>query len=621
MTLMKKTHPNSAKAERCAVYVNGRLIGFHKDGKALAQKIRETRRNNMLDMQVNVRFKHPTNELFINTDKGRGRRPYIVIKDGKSTLTPEIKKRITNNQLSWGHLIKMGIVEYLDADEEEDAYIARREEEMTNEHTHLEIDGSTMFGVVASILPYPEHNSSPRITMASSMAKQSLGMYLSNYNHRYDTRSYIMYYPQQPMVQTDAYKNLGMKNRAAGQNLVVAVISYKGWNLEDAIVVNSSAVDRGMGRTAMFRTYEVEEITYPSGQKDVIETPSPKVNGFRGEDSYANLDEDGIIIPESEVKEGDVLVGKTSPPRFLEEMSIFGVYEEKKRESSVAVKEGEYGRVDSVLLTEGASGNKVVKVRLRLPKIPEIGDKMASRHGQKGVIGFMVPHEDMPFSESGIVPDLLINPHALPSRMTVGHMLDMLGGKAGCIDGEIMDGTAFSGDKEEKFMKSLKEAGFDEYGEEWLYDGITGKRIKAKIFVGVIYYQRLYHLVSNKMHARSRGPVQLLTLQPTEGRSREGGLRFGEMERDTLIGFGAASVIKERLLEESDKSTQYICRDCGSMAYYNYLAKKPACPLCQSESIAEVEISYAFKLLLDEIRAIGIFPKLLVDKKANREVD
>lgn len=607
------------KAERCSIYINGRLIGFHKEGKALCEKIRETRRNSMIDPQVNVRYKRSTNELFVNTDKGRARRPYIVVKEGKNPITPEIKKRIENNQLNWNHLLKMGVIEYMDAEEEEDSYIARNEKELTPEHTHLEIDGSSIFGVVASVIPYPEYNSSPRITMASSMAKQSLGLYLSNFNHRYDTRGYIMYYPQQPLVQTDAYKYMGIRNRAAGQNFVVAVLSYKGWNLEDAVVINKSATDRGLGKTAMFRTYEIEEVTYPSGQKDVIEIPSPKVNGYRGEDVYANLDEDGIVIPESDVKEGDVLVGKTSPPRFLEEMSIFGVYEEKKRESSVAVKEGEYGKVDSVILTEGASGNKVVKVRLRLPKTPEIGDKVASRHGQKGVIGITVPHEDMPFTESGIVPDLLINPHALPSRMTVGHMLEMLGGKASCLDGNIMDGTAFNGDEREKFMKILKDLGFDEYGEEYLYDGITGQKIRAKIFIGVIYYQRLYHLVSNKMHARSRGPVQLLTLQPTEGRSREGGLRFGEMERDTLIGFGAASVIRERLLEESDKSSQYICRDCGSMAFYNFLAKKPLCPLCQSENIAEVEISYAFKLLIDEIKAMGIFPKLIVDKKANRE--
>jgi DNA-directed RNA polymerase subunit B len=601
--------------DKTIIFLNGRIVGNHPDGKSLANRLRERRRTNELSNQVNVYYNNKLNELHILTDKGRVRRPYIVIENGKSRLTLEILARIKNNELNWNHLVKMGIIEYLDAQEEENSFIAIEEKEITPAHTHLEVDPSNIFGVVAGVLPYSEHNSSPRITMACAMAKQSLGVYSTNFGARYDTRAYIMYYPQQPLVQTSIYRALNLKDKAAGQNCVVALTSYHGYNMADAIVVNRSSVDRGLHRVAMFKTYETEERMYPGGQKDKIELPTPEVVGYRGEEAYKYLAEDGIIMPESEVNGKDVLVGKTSPPRFLEEISVFGAVEEKKRESSLSLKSGEKGKVDSVIVTEGPSGNRLVKVRVRSVKVPEIGDKLASRHGQKGVIGLLVPQQDMPFTKSGIVPDLVVNPHAIPSRMTAGHLLETLGGKAGSFGGMIMDGSAFSGSTEEQFQELLKKNGFEESGEEILYDGLTGKQIKAKIFIGTVFYQRLHHLVSNKMHVRSRGPVQLLTHQPTEGRAREGGLRFGEMERDCLIGYGASMLIRERLLEESDKTVQLVCTDCGSIATHDYARNRDICPICQGENVESVEISYAFKLLLDEIKSLYIFPRIILKDK------
>jgi DNA-directed RNA polymerase subunit B' len=612
---MVKRRKRKAAPERTVIFLNGRIVGNHSDGASLANRLRERRRTNELSSQVNIYYNRKLNELHILTDKGRVRRPYIVVEGGKSRLTSEIASRIKNNELNWNHLVKMGIIEYLDAQEEENSLIAIKESEITPEHTHLEVDSSNIFGVVAGVLPYPEHNSAPRITMACAMAKQSLGVYVTNFNSRYDTRAYVMYYPQQPMVATSVYKALNLKDKAAGQNCIVALTSYHGYNMADAIVVNRSSIDRGLHRVAMFKTYETEERMYPGGQKDKIELPTPEVVGYRGEEAYKHLGEDGIVIPESEVSGKEVLVGKTSPPRFLEEISVFGTVEEKKRESSLSLKTGEKGKVDSVLITEGPSGNRLVKVRMRVVKTPEIGDKLASRHGQKGVIGLLVPQEDMPFTPSGITPDLIVNPHAIPSRMTAGHLLETLGGKAGAIGGLLMDGSAFSGNTETEFQEILKKNGFDEHGEEYLYDGLTGKMIKAKIFVGCVYYQRLHHLVSNKMHVRSRGPVQLLTHQPTEGRAREGGLRFGEMERDCLIGYGASMLIKERLLEESDKTVQLICTECGSIATHDYARNRDVCPICQSENVEPVEISYAFKLLLDEIKSLYIFPRVVLKEK------
>ncbi len=611
MAKRKKRSPDA----KTSVYFNGKLIGTHSNGAELVKRLREKRRMNELNFQVNIYYNSRLDELHVMTGKGRVRRPLVVVEQGKSRLTPEILEKLKNNTINWHHLVKMGVVEYLDVQEEENAFVALDEKDLTPEHTHLEIDPSSIFGVVASVLPYAEYNSSPRITMACAMAKQSLGVYTNNFNLRFDTRAYIMFYPQQPILQTSIYRALKLKNKAAGQNFVVALTSYYGYNMADAVIVNKNAVDRGLGRVAMFKTYETEERVYPGGQRDKVEIPTPEVAGYRGEEAYRNLAEDGIILPESDVKGKDVLVGKTSPPRFLEEISVFGAIEEKKHESSLALKPSESGRVDSVLVTEGPSGNRLVKVRIRSIKVPEVGDKFASRHGQKGVIGLIVPQEDMPFTKDGISPDLIMNPHAIPSRMTAGHLLEMLGGKAACFAGHLMDGTAFSGNKEDEYAEILKKNGFDEFGEEILYDGISGQKIKARIFVGAIYYQRLHHLVSNKMHVRSRGPVQLLTHQPTEGRAREGGLRFGEMERDCLIGYGASMLIKERLLEESDKTTQLICNECGGVATHDYARNKDICPVCESENTSPIEMSYAFKLLLDEIKSLYIFPRLLLKDK------
>lgn len=612
--VMKKRKRKSIP-ELTSIFLNGRLIGTHADGKSLATRLRERRRMNELSNQVNIYYNARLNELYILTDKGRVRRPYIVVENGKSRLTTDIMNRIKNNELNWNHLVKLGIIEFLDAQEEENCLIAIKEVEITPDHTHLEVDSSNIFGVVSGVLPYPEYNSSPRITMACAMTKQSLGIYSANFAHRYDTRAYVMYYPQEPMVQTSLYKALRLREKAAGQNCVVALTSYHGYNMADAIIVNRSSIDRGLERVTMFKTYETEERMYPGGQRDKIELPTPEVVGYRGEEAYKHLAEDGIVLPESEVDGKDVLVGKTSPPRFLEEISVFGAVEEKKRESSLSLKSGEKGKVDSVLITEGPSGNRLVKVRIRGIKTPEVGDKLASRHGQKGVIGLVVPQENMPFTASGIVPDLIVNPHAIPSRMTAGHLLETLGGKAGSLGGTLMNGTAFSGNTEDEYRTILKKAGFNEYGEETLYDGLTGRQITTKIFIGVVYYQRLHHLVSNKMHVRSRGPVQLLTHQPTEGRAREGGLRFGEMERDCLIGYGASMLIKERLLEESDKTIQLVCTECGSIATHDYARNRDVCPICDSENVQPVEMSYAFKLLLDEIKSLYIFPRMILKDK------
>ena len=677
-------------AEGSRIHVNGDIFGLHKNPIKLVNQFKRRRRQGRIRSEVSIRHDSENRDVFINTDRGRILRPLLVLDDGDLKLSKESLENIRSGEWTFNDLVSNGVVEWVDAEEEEDLLVAPRpydlpmsspennrpinpanvewlnlgEEQISHADlrvevhmpngesvfeefsvplnyyqedidalrrkqkrknlilvfTHVEIDPQLILGVCASLVPYPEHNSTPRVTGGTAMVKQSLGLPSANFRLRPDTRMHVMHYPQQSIVGTRAMKTTNFAQRPGGQNFVVAILSHHGYNMQDAVVINRAAVERSLARSSFIRTYNAENKRFPGGQEERIEIPGTgldEIKGLKSWESYTHLERDGLPTPETFLSsvggESSVLVGKTSPPRFLEEAHGHFLQAQERRESAMMVRHGESGWVDNVYVTESLDSTLLCRIVVRSEKIPEIGDKFASRHGQKGIIGRLVDEQDMPFTVDGVIPDLIINPHAIPSRMTVAHVLEMVGGKVGAMEGRHIDGTAFSGEKEDSLRAGLLRNGFAHTGRESMMNGETGEAYEAEIFAGVIYYQRLHHLVSSKLHARSRGRVQILTRQPTEGRARQGGLRFGEMERDCLIAHGASMVIKDRLLDESDGWPLQVCNNsgCGHIAYYDWKRRTPVCPICGDRAdVHTVQTSYAFKLLLDEMKSLGVAMRL-----------
>jgi DNA-directed RNA polymerase subunit B' len=596
------------------VYLNGKYVGEVDNGQEYTKRVRQDRRSGALSHNVNVYYDEVLDEVRVEGARGRCRRPLIVVNEGMPALTDKHVKQLQKGEITWSDLVDQGVVEFIDAAEEENCLIAFSDQELTPEHTHLEISPLVMLGIVTGLIPYGDYIQSARLIIGSRNLKQSIGLYSQNFPVRMDMDVSLLHYPQMPLVQTMMHELSEYNAHPSGQNIVVAIMSYKGYNMEDAVIINKGSIERGFGRSTYFRPAVSEELRYSGGLMDTVCIPDKDVKGYKSERDYRFLEGDGIVYPEAKVKEEDVIIGKTSPPRFLSNLEEYSLASNVRRESSVSLRHGEEGVVDFVVLTENEEGNKLVQVRMRDQRIPEIGDKFVSRHGQKGVVGLIVPEANMPFSASGIMPDLIFSPHGIPSRMTISHLIELVGGKTAALGGRTIDGTTFSGEPEVEIRKHLASLGFNEAGTETMYNGITGEMFEAKIYVGNMYYLKLKHMVANKIHSRARGPIQLLTRQPTEGRAKEGGLRLGEMEKDTFVAHGASLLLKERF--DSDKTVVPVCEGCGIIAIYDQFKDKRYCPICgENVEISDIEVSYAFKLILDEFKSLGIYPRLQLKNK------
>ncbi|EHN00152.1 Ret1p [Saccharomyces cerevisiae x Saccharomyces kudriavzevii VIN7] len=590
------------------VYLNGTLIGSIRFPIKFVTQFRNLRRTGKVSEFISIYSNSHQMAVHIATDGGRICRPLIIVSSGQSRVKDTHLRQLLDGKLDFDDFLKLGLVEYLDVNEENDSYIALYEKDIVPSMTHLEIEPFTILGAVAGLIPYPHHNQSPRNTYQCAMGKQAIGAIAYNQFKRIDTLLYLMTYPQQPMVKTKTIELIDYDKLPAGQNATVAVMSYSGYDIEDALVLNKSSIDRGFGRCETRRKTTTVLKRYANHTQDII-------GGMRVDENgepiwqHQSLGPDGLGEVGMKVQSGQIYINKSVPTNSADapNPNIVNV-QTQYREAPVIYRGPEPSHIDQVMMSVSDNDQALIKVLLRQSRRPELGDKFSSRHGQKGVCGIIVKQEDMPFNDQGIVPDIIMNPHGFPSRMTVGKMIELISGKAGVMNGTLEYGTCFGGSKLEDMSKILVDQGFNYSGKDMLYSGITGECLQAYIFFGPIYYQKLKHMVLDKMHARARGPRAVLTRQPTEGRSRDGGLRLGEMERDCVIAYGASQLLLERLMISSDAFEVDVCDKCGLMGYSGW------CTTCKSaENIIKMTIPYAAKLLFQELLSMNIAPRLRLE--------
>ncbi|XP_056172452.1 DNA-directed RNA polymerase III subunit 2 isoform X3 [Syzygium oleosum] len=604
------------------IIFNGLILGKHRRPQRFANTMRKLRRIGRIGEFVSVFVNEKQRCVYIASDGGRVCRPLVIADKGISRIKEHHMKGLLDGARTFDDFLREGLVEYLDVNEENNALIALYERDATPETTHIEIEPFTILGVCAGLIPFPHHNQSPRNTYQCAMGKQAMGNIAYNQLLRMDTLLYLLVYPQRPLLTTRTIELIGYDKLGAGQNATVAVMSYSGYDIEDAIVMNKSSLDRGFGRCIVMKKYSAVNQKYENTTSDrILRPPRKDDRNKKGEnpdwERMQILDNDGIAAPGEIIRPNDVYINKESPI-ITKGSTKVGLKDSDYKPSRQTFKgtEGESCVVDRVTLCSDKNNNLSIKFMIRHTRRPEVGDKFSSRHGQKGVCGTIVQQEDFPFSERGICPDLIMNPHGFPSRMTVGKMIELLGSKAGVSCGRFHYGSAFGepsghADRVEAISETLVNHGFSYNGKDFLYSGITGCPLQAYIFMGPIYYQKLKHMVLDKMHARGSGPRVMLTRQPTEGRARNGGLRVGEMERDCLIAYGASMLIYERLMLSSDPFEVQVCRACGLLGYYNYKLKTGICSSCKNgDNISTMKLPYACKLLIQELQSMNIVPRL-----------
>jgi DNA-directed RNA polymerase II subunit RPB2 len=621
------------------IFFNGDFVGMTKKLIELFNFLNKKKQENIIDIYTSICIDYEEKEIKVYYDSGRLIRPLLKVKNNNLLLTKDILKEASellhdnDNPKGWKTLMSKynDIISFEDIESSkyimlaEDLTYLKQSRENKNRsievnsdvinrygdylytnYTHCEFHRWTMLGELACGIPFANHNYGTKNIINFSQAKQGIGLYVTNYKDRMDI-SQVLYHPQTPLAITEGMKYNNMINLPNGENAIVAIMSYTGYNQEDSLIFNQAAIDRGIFRVDTLKKYFAEVEKNPStSQDDIFTKPDRnKVTGMKNA-NYDKLDENGIVPEETIIHDGDAIIGKISPIQPTGDDNKVYIDNSEIFRSNV---DGVIDRVHSGIYNN--DGYEIRNVRVRMERMPIIGDKFASRHGQKGTLGIALPQKDMPFTESGMVPDLIMNPHAIPSRMTVAQLIECLTSKIGAIEGKFIDGTPFNNYDVKQVPEILEKLGYNKYGTEKMYCGITGKEIETQIFIGPTYYMRLKHMVLDKVHSRSKGPRQALTRQPLEGRSRGGGLRIGWMEKDSMIAHGIGQFMKERMMEDSDIATFHICDDCGMFVnkvmdkdYYN-------CEPCNNYTrISQVNLPYACKLLFQELTSINIIPQI-----------
>ena len=592
------------------VFLNGGILGVVKNYKKLIRVFRIARRKGFINGFVSIYPHLKTRCVYISADGGRLCRPYIIVANGQPLVEKKHIELLLAKKMQFDDFLHMGLIEYLDVNEENDSMIALYEKDITLGTTHLEIEPFTLLGVCAGLIPYPHHNQSPRNTYQCAMGKQAMGTIALNQRNRIDTLLYNLVYPMRPMVKSRTIELINFEEMPAGQNAIVAVMSYSGYDIEDAIILNRASLDRGYGRCLVYRNQKAILKRYANQTFDRVMGPLVDAETKKPIFKHDVIDIDGIASPGLPVVNRQVLVNKSMPAVTRgDALNPMEARAPEYRDTPNVYKGPIPSYIERVMISSNADDAFLIKLLLRQTRRPELGDKFSSRHGQKGVTGLIVQQEDFPFNEQGICPDMIMNPHGFPSRMTVGKLMELIGGKAGLLEGKFHYGTAFGGSKVVDICEELVKNGFNYQGKDILHSGITGEPLQAYIYHGPVYYQKLKHMVLDKMHGRARGPRAVLTRQPTEGRSREGGLRLGEMERDCLIAYGASMLLVERLMISSDAFDVDVCNGCGLLGYSGW------CNNCRSsKSVSNIRIPYACKLLFQELQAMNIVPRLKLEK-------
>jgi DNA-directed RNA polymerase II subunit RPB2 len=616
--------------DKVKVFINGSWVGITNDPLELYHNLKEKKCKGIIYIYTSIIFDYQRMEIRVCNDGGRMTRPVFRVKDNLVLITKEIIDKLKSKDLKWNDLltdarIEESVIEYIDPEEQNHAMIAiKTKGQYTNhgtakvQYTYCEIHPCTLLGVLASCVPFPDCNQAPRNTYQCAMAKQAIGISTKNYDKRMDKTAYTLNYPTRPLVDTRMMDFLQLNRIPSGVQIHVAIMSYTGYNQEDSVLINQAAIDRGLFLATIYHTEKDED-------KNVIRDeiirckPDPTKTKSIKHGNYGKLNIHGFIPENTEVENRDIIIAKVAP---IKENRNDPTKTIKYEDQSKSFRTTEETYIDKNYTGRNGEGCNFAKTRVRILRKPVIGDKFSSRHGQKGTVGNILPECDMPFTKDGLRPDLILNPHAIPSRMTIAHLKETLLGKVLTELGMFGDGTSFGNLDVYTIAQELQKCGFESYGNEVLYDGHTGKQIETNIFVGPVFYQRLKHMVNDKEHSRSIGPVVNLTRQPAEGRSRDGGFRIGEMERDVMLAHGMSRFCRERMYDVADKYAVHVCNKCGMIATFNngdkgIMRAKPGmtvhkCNTCDNcTEFSYVEIPYAFKLMAQELQTINVVPRII----------